>query len=48
MQKHSPKIQSDVFDVLSLEQTLKTKNVIGGTAPEQVEMALQKARLFLT
>lgn len=48
MQKHSPKIQSDVFDILSLEQTLKTKNAIGGTAPEQVEKALRKSRLYLT
>jgi len=31
-----------------LQQTLKTKNVIGGTAPEQVEKALQKAKLYLT
>ena len=47
MQKHSSKIQSDVFDVLSLEETLKSKNAIGGTSPEQVEKALQKAVMYL-
>ncbi len=48
MQKYSPKIEADIYDALSLQQTLKTKNVIGGTAPEQVEKALQKAKLYLT
>ncbi|MDQ6787865.1 MAG: argininosuccinate lyase [Acidobacteriota bacterium] len=48
MQKHSPKIQADVFGALSLEQTLKTKNAIGGTAPEQVRKAIEKAKLYLT
>jgi argininosuccinate lyase len=45
MQKYSPEIDADVFDALSLEQTLKTKNAIGGTSPEQVQKALQKAKL---
>jgi len=48
MQKYSPEIEADVYDALSLEQTLKTKNAVGGTAPEQVEKAMQKARLYLT
>lgn len=47
MQKYSPKIEADIYDALSLQQTLRTKNVIGGTAPEQVEKALQKAKLYL-
>lgn len=47
MQKFYPKIEADVYDALSLEQTLKTKNVIGGTAPEQVSEAMQKAKLYL-
>jgi argininosuccinate lyase len=45
MQKFSSKIDADVFDALSLEQTLGTKNAIGGTSPEQVQKALQKAKL---
>ncbi|MEJ7860446.1 MAG: argininosuccinate lyase [Pyrinomonadaceae bacterium] len=48
MQKYCPKIQADIYDVLSLKQTLKTKNVIGGTAPERVEEAMRKAKLYLT
>ena len=48
MQKYSPEIKADIYEALSLQQTLKTKNVIGGTAPKQVEKALQKAKLYLT
>ncbi len=48
MQKYSPVIEADIFIALSLQQTLKTKNITGGTAPEQVEKALQKAKLYLT
>ncbi len=48
MQKFSPKIEVDVYEALSLEQTLKTKNTIGGTAPQQVEKALERAGLHLT
>ncbi len=44
MQKFSSKIEADVYQALSLEQTLKTKNAGGGTAPEQVEKALKKAK----
>ena len=47
LQKFSPKIEADIYDALSLDQTLKTKNVIGGTAPEQVEKAMRKAHLYL-
>jgi argininosuccinate lyase len=47
MQKFSPKIQFDVYEALSLEQTLKTKNAIGGTSSEQVKKALEKAHLYL-
>jgi argininosuccinate lyase len=46
MQEYSSEIEADVFDALSLDQTLKTKNAIGGTSPKQVEKALQKAKLF--
>ena len=47
MQKYSAKIESDVYEALSLQRTLETKNVIGGTAPVQVEKAIHKARLYL-
>lgn len=48
MQKFSPRIEADVYDALSLAATLETKNAAGGTAPERVAEALEKARLFLT
>jgi argininosuccinate lyase len=47
MQKFSPKIESDVFQSLELEQTLKTKNVFGGTAPQRVSEALKEAKASL-
>ncbi len=47
MREFSPKIEADIYEALSLKNTLKTKNVIGGTAPEQVGKALRKARIYL-
>ncbi len=47
MRKYSPEIEADVYEALSLSRTLETKNVIRGTAPEQVEKALRKAKLHL-
>jgi argininosuccinate lyase len=38
-------ITSEVFASLSLEQTLGTKNQLGGTAPKQVETALKEAKV---
>ena len=43
-QKFTDRVEEDVFPVLSLEQTLTTKAQTGGTATEQVEAALEKAR----
>jgi len=37
-------IDADVYDALSLEQTLKAKSQIGGTAPDAVNQALSIAR----
>ncbi len=37
-------IDGDVFEALSLESTLETKNQIGGTSPERVAEALAAAR----
>jgi len=37
-------IDEDVFQALSLEQTLKVKSQAGGTAPDRVREALAKAR----
>ena len=40
-------IESDVFTVLSVEQTLETKSQFGGTAPAKVDEALAAARQSL-
>ncbi len=44
MRKFSEIIEKDVFENLSLEQTLASKNQIGGTSPERVFEALEHAR----
>jgi argininosuccinate lyase len=43
----SNKIENDVFECLTLEQTLGTKSQLGGTAPERVAQALARARRSL-
>jgi argininosuccinate lyase len=44
MRDFSGQIENDVFEALSLEQTLASKSQIGGTAPERVFEALEAAR----
>jgi len=44
LQNFSGEISRDVFDALSLEQVLASKNQIGGTAPERVFEALEAAK----
>lgn len=43
----SQDIEEDVFEFLSLEQTLARKNQIGGTSPERVFEALEEAKQSL-
>ena len=43
----SNEIEPDVFESLTLEQTLASKSQIGGTAPERVAAALASARKLL-
>lgn len=42
LQKLSKKIKQDVFDYLSVEQSVKRKNVYGGTAPNQVKAQITR------
>ena len=44
----SDQFSEDVFDCLTLEQTLRAKSVTGGTSPENVEVALRAARESLS
>jgi argininosuccinate lyase len=48
LQKFSSMIDKDVYDALSLEQTLNSKSQIGGTARAMVTEALVTARRSLT
>ena len=47
LQKFNPRIDADVFEVLSLRGSLNARNVLGGTAPQQVraQIARHQARL---
>ena len=47
LQKFSPHIGEDVYQVLSLEGSLASRNHIGGTAPQQVKAAIAQARSSL-
>jgi len=47
MRGFSEIIDEDIFHALSLEQTLASKNQIGGTAPERVFEALESAKVSL-
>jgi len=44
LQQFSDKIEADVFDVLTLEGSVASRNHVGGTAPEQVKKAIVTAR----
>ena len=44
LRSFSSKIEDDVFSALTLEQTLSSKSLAGGTAPERVAEALKAAR----
>jgi len=44
LQQFSTAIGEDVFEVLTLEGSVAARNHLGGTAPQQVKLAIQKAR----
>ncbi len=44
LQQFSDKIENDVFDVLTLEGSVASRNHVGGTAPEQVRKAIAIAQ----
>ena len=47
LQRFSSHIADDVYQVLTLEGSLASRNHIGGTAPNQVEAAIARAREYL-
>ena len=44
LQQFSDRIDKDVFDVLTLEGSVESRNHVGGTAPAQVRKAISLAR----
>ncbi|MEJ2397765.1 MAG: argininosuccinate lyase [Gammaproteobacteria bacterium] len=44
LQQFSKEIDTDVFEVLSLEGSVAARNHLGGTAPQQVKAAIERAR----
>jgi len=47
MKSFDARIENDVFDVLTLEGSVKARNIIGGTAPEQVRFQVNQLRKLL-
>jgi argininosuccinate lyase len=47
LKQFSDFITEDVFDVLTLEGSVQARNHTGGTAPDQVRAAVQRARAAL-
>ena len=47
LQQFSAEVASDIFDFLTLEGSMSSRNHTGGTAPEQVQAAIQRARSWL-
>ena len=47
LRKFSAHFDEDIFQVLSLEGSLASRNHIGGTAPQQVSAAIARARVVL-
>ena len=48
LQQFSPLIAQDVFSVLTLEGSMKSRKHIGGTSPVQVRAAIRRARKWLS
>lgn len=47
LQSFNPMIENDVYDVLTLEGSLAARDHIGGTAPNQVRLAVGRAKAWL-
>ena len=48
LQTYSSLIGEDIFEVLTLEGSVAARDHIGGTAPNQVRLAIARARQKLT
>jgi len=48
LRKFSTKIKDDVYGKISLEESVRSKNVFGGTSPKQVALAIMNAKARLS
>jgi argininosuccinate lyase len=48
LRQFAPQIDADALDVLGVDGSLAARNHVGGTAPEQVRAAVQRARAELS
>ena len=44
LQRIEPMIRKDIYDILNIENSVKSRNSYGGTAPEEVKKAIKRAR----
>ncbi|GBE14275.1 argininosuccinate lyase 1 [bacterium BMS3Abin14] len=47
MRRYCEQIDQDVYDALSVQSSVKRRDVAGGTAPGRVKKAMEEARVFL-
>jgi len=47
MRRFSPKVERDIYRVLTLEGSVASRSHVGGTAPAQVRAAIKRARKLL-
>jgi len=48
LQQFDERIEQDVFEVLTLEGSVKARNILGGTAPEQVKLQIKQCRQMIS
>ncbi|MBI5919611.1 MAG: argininosuccinate lyase [Nitrosomonadales bacterium] len=48
LKRFSPLVEQDIYAVLTLEGSLAARNHTGGTAPQQVKAAIERARSYLS
>jgi len=47
MQSFDTRIEADVFEMLSLEGSVNARNILGGTAPQQVRKQVKACRKLI-
>ncbi|SFP86771.1 argininosuccinate lyase [Nitrosomonas cryotolerans] len=48
LQTFSPQVEADIFAILTLDGSMKSRAHVGGTAPQQVQAAIKRARKWLS